>query len=169
MRDISMKNNILFLALLSLAASLNCMEAQIKANIQYILNNKNFEIQHEYGYLIGSIKLYYDNNKIGKASYLVNNKDNRIYLSDYKIAEDFRNKGLGEQFFYLTMHILGKNHPQTTLVHWIIASTIDDTSITLEKSLIKFYRRVGAHVFRDEYLSLKGNINLKDAGYFDEI
>ena len=64
--------------------------------------------------------------------------------------EEFQNKGIGEQFFYLTMYAISKQYRHHYIVDWMIFSTINPLSSETNQKLFKFYGRVGAKV--NEYL-----------------
>ena len=86
-------------------------------------------------------------------------------MSDLEVTKTYRHKGLGEQFFYLCMYTIKQTYPDKAHVMWISVAEDKDSQPLLNK----FYLRVGAHKEDVEENDYEFYINLKEAGYHEEI
>jgi len=121
------------------------------------------------------ISFFYNDIRIGYSQY--DNRTHQNYGSDIEYLDlerivvnaDYRNIGLGKEFFKITMQTIRKTHPTVTIVRWEVdpldAFTSPEAAALELKNLHLFYRKVGAITDTEKNT---GYINLKDAGYFDK-
>lgn len=174
-RGISMKNKKIFttiFALLFLSTNITFGINLTKEEIQNIIGNDAIEVKstHEKKdcFFMTQLKFYYNDIFLGTSKYQFVEKKLNVYLSSLEVKKEYRGSGIGEQLFYKTMREIHKQYPKIEIIWWMIYPDDIPKNVSLEEGyqlLYKFYRRVGATV--NNFLN-SGEINLKEAGYFDE-
>lgn len=141
---------------------------QIKTNIKNILNsNIKITINHlEESTNTTTLVCLYDDKKnlLANSAYTISSSNSYINLDRFFVNERLRNQGLGEQFFYLTMYKIQEEYSHIPDVEWNAVSLTQNDDL-----LSKFYHRVGATKKLKRNNANDFFINLKDAGYFDEV
>ena len=165
---------IAFAALCTNISMINCME-QIEQNLHDMLKQdltiKVKLPKKEFYFIAHTLQLCTkkDNQLIGEALYVYYPQhQDTIKLDALKITKEFRNYGIGEQFFYLIMYTTLEQYPSIEKVVWEIVpfdQPINSSTQEAYNMLFKFYRRVGATV---NEITEKGLLDLKKAGYLDK-
>lgn len=100
------------------------------------------------------------NEKIATSSFYL--CEDNVYLSDFQVTENYRKRGIGQEFFHLSMYHIRQTYPDQSLVTWLSLSKTNDDEL-----LRKFYLKVGAHkASSNDYYDFY--IHLKEDGYHDE-
>lgn len=113
------------------------------------------------------------NNKIGESLYKIrdmflDDNKNSVKLLIIRVFAKEQNKGFGSEIFILTMQHIHKTYPSIEKVYWDVCPLDMPENVSYEEAmqkLYKFYRKVGATVNEENNTA---QINLKEAGYFDE-
>ena len=147
---------------------------QILQHIKNILDTDNISFvtshsqdQKNTNLTITRLDLYYGNILIGTSTYRHETHKQWIYLATLE-ATRWKNRGIGEQLFYLTMYNIAQqypNKPNVTMVIFAYDAPLHLSFYEKNKMIFAFYRRVGTMVDKS---TNTGDINLKDAGYYDE-